>query len=408
MSSDDVNLKYGQLSTRALVLFVLLSVVVLYFAIDLLLLLFAGVLFAIFLRTLAEWVSQYTRLSPRWGLLVVVLVLVGLGVGLARFTAPQLAEQVDQLTETVPVAIEQMTERIEEYAWGEWLVRQVRSALQDFGVGDNAGGDGGGGRGGRGAGGQAGGGGPGAAGDDAGENGDQGGGMGGSRVITTAQTIVGMLTSAIISAVIVLFVGLYLAFDPDTYRRGVLRLVPKRHRRRGAEVLGVVGYTLQWWLFGQLIAMLVVGTVMGVGLAVLGVPLALALGVLAGLLEFIPTFGPPLAFIPALLLALQQGTDTALWVLGLYAVLQTGEAYMLTPLIQQRAVHLPPVVTIAAQVFLGTTLGPLGLLVAVPLVAVILVLVKMLYVQDKLGDDVDVDGEEEVAKKTRRDPDAVP
>jgi predicted PurR-regulated permease PerM len=408
MSSDDVNLKYGQLSTRALVLFVLLSVVVLYFAIDLLLLLFAGVLFAIFLRTLAEWVSQYTRLSPRWGLLVVVLVLVGLGVGLARFTAPQLAEQVDQLTETVPVAIEQMTERIEEYAWGEWLVRQVRSALQDFGVGDNAGGDGGGGRGGRGAGGQAGGGGPGAAGDDAGENGDQGGGMGGSRVITTAQTIVGMLTSAIISAVIVLFVGLYLAFDPDTYRRGVLRLVPKRHRRRGAEVLGVVGYTLQWWLFGQLIAMLVVGTVMGVGLAVLGVPLALALGVLAGLLEFIPTFGPILAFIPALLLAFQQGTDTALWVLGLYAVLQTGEAYLLTPLIQQRAVHLPPVLTIAAQVFLGTTLGPLGLLVAVPLVAVILVLVKMLYVEDKLGDDLDVDGEEEVAKKTRRDPDAVP
>jgi predicted PurR-regulated permease PerM len=219
---------------------------------------------------------------------------------------------------------------------------------------------------------------------------------------------VGVLTSAIISIVVVLFVGLYLAFDPDTYRRGVLRLVPRRHRRRGAEVLGVVGYTLQWWLFGQLLAMLVVGTIMGVGLAVLGVPLALALGVLAGLFEFIPTFGPILAFIPALLLAFQQGTDTALWVLGLYALLQTFEAYMLTPIIQQRAVHLPPVLTIAAQVFLGTTLGAIGLLVAVPLVAVILVLVKMLYVEDKLGDDLDVDGEEEVAKKTRRDPDAVP
>jgi predicted PurR-regulated permease PerM len=405
MSSDDASLRRGQLSTRALALLLLSAGVVLYFAIDLLLLLFAGVLLAIFLRTLAEWISRYTRLSPRWALLVVLLVLLGLGVGFARFSAPQLAEQVDQLAESVPHAVAQLTDRLERYSWGRWLVDQVRSSFRQPGRGDRGDENG---RGGAGAGGP----GPDEGGGDARDGGrgapGDGGAVNGQQIVSTARTLVASLTSAIISLVIILFVGLYLAFDPETYRRGLLRLVPKQRRRRGAEVLAVVGHTLRWWLFGQLLAMVVVGLLMGIGLAVLGVPLALALGVLAGLLEFVPTFGPPIAFIPALLLAFQEATNTGLWVLGLYGVVQTLEAYILTPLIQQRAVELPPVLTISAQVLLGSTLGVLGLLVAVPLVAVVVVVVKLLYVQDKLGDDLEVDGEQEASKETRRDPKAVP
>lgn len=369
MSSSE-SVPSGRLSTRGLILLLLLAAVVLYFAIDLLLLFFAGILFAIFLHTLAEWVCRYTRLSTRLGLLVVVLLLVGLMAGLYRFTAPQLAEQVDQLTQTLPEAVGQLTDRMDEYSWGRWLREQIESAV--------------------------------------GGGGDAGGGVAASGVVNTAGWVFSVLTNLVVSVVVVLFVGLYLAYDPEPYRRGLLRLVPKRHRLRGAEVLGVIGYTLRWWLFGQILAMLVVGVFVWIGLTLLGVPLALALGVLAGVLEFVPTFGPPLAFVPALLLALQQGADSAVWILVLYVIVQGGEAYLLTPLIQQRAVDLPPVVTVAAQVLLGTTIGPIGLLVAVPLVAVVLVLVKMLYVDDKLGDDVDVAGEDEAASKVRRDDKAVP
>jgi predicted PurR-regulated permease PerM len=201
----------------------------------------------------------------------------------------------------------------------------------------------------------------------------------------------------LIALVIVIFTGLYLAAYPQPYIRGMLRMFPLPRRHRIGEVLYACGYTLRWWLFGQLLAMAVVGVLMGVGLAIIGVPLAFALGVLAGLFEFIPTIGPMLGLLPALLLALTEDATMALWVLGLYSVVQTFEAYLLTPLVQQRVVHLPPVVTIITQVFFAWTVGPIGLLIAVPLVAVLMVVIQMLYVEDFLGDDMQVDAADQGA-----------
>jgi len=210
-------------------------------------------------------------------------------------------------------------------------------------------------------------------------------------VVSQATGAAGRVMDALVAFVILLFTGLYLAAHPQPYIRGLLRLFPLHRRERIGEVLYACGYTLRWWLFGQLLAMAVVGTLMGVGLAFIGVPLAFALGVVAGLFEFIPTLGPLLGLAPAVLLALTQDTTAVMWVLGLYTVVQTFEAYLLTPLVQQRVVHLPPVVTIVAQVFFAWTVGPLGLLIAVPLVAVLMVVVQMLYVEDFLGDDMKVD-----------------
>jgi predicted PurR-regulated permease PerM len=136
--------------------------------------------------------------------------------------------------------------------------------------------------------------------------------------------------------------------------------------------------------------MVVIGTLTGVGMWILGVPLALLLGVLAALLNFIPTFGPLLAFIPAALLSLTQGPSTFLYVCGLWLVAQNLEGHVLTPLIQRRTVELPPILTIVAQVIFATLFGVIGVVVAAPLTAVILVIVKMLYVQDVLGNPVRV------------------
>lgn len=131
--------------------------------------------------------------------------------------------------------------------------------------------------------------------------------------------------------------------------------------------------------------MILIGSLTTAGLWLLDVPLALTFGVLSALFTFIPNIGPPLAILPAILLALTLSPTRALYVLLLYLVIQTVESYLLTPLLQQRVVSLPPALTISAQILMAVLLGGLGLALATPLTAVSLVLVKMLYVEDVLN-----------------------
>jgi predicted PurR-regulated permease PerM len=200
------------------------------------------------------------------------------------------------------------------------------------------------------------------------------------------STTVGVVTSV----VVVLFVGLFAAIDPGLYARGMVKLFPRQRQPRIRQVIAAVDHTLHWWIAGQAITMVVIGTLTGVGLWILGVPLALLLGVLAALLNFIPTFGPVIAFIPAALLALTQSPATFAYVLILWLIAQNLEGHVLTPLIQRRTVDLPPVLTILAQVIFATLFGVIGVVVAAPMTAVLLVIIKMLYVEDVLGNKVDI------------------
>jgi predicted PurR-regulated permease PerM len=188
------------------------------------------------------------------------------------------------------------------------------------------------------------------------------------------------------SVLIFLFLGLYLAIDPDVYRRGLLRLVPLPKRPRVQDILDEIGHILGRWLVGRIFSMLVVGGITMLGLWLLQVPLPLALGLLAALGELVPNFGPLLAFIPALLLAFTDNSSHALGVLGLYLAVQGLESYVLTPLVERRAVSLPPALTITAQVLLGLLAGGLGLVLAAPLTATAMILVQRLYVEDVLHD----------------------
>src|SRR5688572_17619766 len=172
-------------------------------------------------------------------------------------------------------------------------------------------------------------------------------------------------------------------------------MLPPARRRRIAEVLFAGGYTLRWWILGQLLSMTIVGLLMGIGLAIIGVPMAFALGVVAGLFEFVPTIGPIFGLLPALVLSLAEEPQSALYVLALYIGVQTIESYLLTPLVQERVLELPPMVTIATQVLFAWTLGPVGLLIAVPFVAFVVVAVQMLYVKDFLGDRIEIHAEKE-------------
>jgi predicted PurR-regulated permease PerM len=189
---------------------------------------------------------------------------------------------------------------------------------------------------------------------------------------------------------LVVFLTIYVAAEPDTYHDGLMHLFPHRARARAGEVLTAMATALRKWLLTQLIAMLVIGLVTMGLLFALRIPAALPLGILAGLLEFIPTVGPTLSAIPAIAMGFVDSPEKALYVALGYVGIQFLENHILIPLLMKEGVDLPPALTILAQALMALLFGFLGLLVAVPLLAATVVAVKMLYVQDVVGDGVEV------------------
>lgn len=196
----------------------------------------------------------------------------------------------------------------------------------------------------------------------------------------------GSAVGAIGAAVMMLVVGIYLAADPGLYRRGVLHLMPYRQRARVNRALGDAGTGLSRWLLGQGVAMLAVGVLTAAGLALIGMPLAVPLGIIAGVLEFIPFFGTFGAGALIVLLAFTQGEAQALYATLVCLAVQQFEGYVIQPFVQRWAIALPPALGLIAVIVFGVAFGPLGVVFAVPLMVVVMQLVQRLYVAGALGD----------------------
>jgi predicted PurR-regulated permease PerM len=180
---------------------------------------------------------------------------------------------------------------------------------------------------------------------------------------------------------LVVFLSIYFAADPELYRRGALALLPARRRAQGAEVMDRVAMVLRKWLVTQLIAMAAIGTVTTIGLLILKV--AFALGLLAGLFEFIPTVGPLLSAIPAVAMGFLDSPEKALVVAAVYVGIQFLENHILIPLLMKGGVDLPPALTVITQALLALVFGFLGLMVAVPLLATVMVTVQVLFLKQR-------------------------
>ncbi|HUF28494.1 MAG TPA: AI-2E family transporter [Gemmatimonadaceae bacterium] len=205
-------------------------------------------------------------------------------------------------------------------------------------------------------------------------------------------------TLAVLSGIaLTIFIAVYVSAAPDLYRRGFLHLFPHSKRPRMGEVLDQTGGMLRRWFLTQLIGMAVIGTVTTVALLILDVPAAFALGFLAGLLEFIPTIGPVIAAVPAIAMGFLDSPQTALYVVIVYIGIQFLESNLLMPLLMHEGVDIPPALSIVFQALMAIVFGFLGLLVAVPLLAAAIVPIKMLYVEDAIGDEITLptDAEEE-------------
>jgi predicted PurR-regulated permease PerM len=186
--------------------------------------------------------------------------------------------------------------------------------------------------------------------------------------------------------VIIIFLSIYIAIDADTYRVGVMHLFPRGRRARIGEVLSAVAMALRKWLLTQLLAMTFMGVITTILLLVLHVKAALALGLISGLLMFIPTAGAIISALPAIAMGFLDSPQKALWVTIAYVGVHFVEGHLLIPLLMKGRVNLPPALTILSQALMAVLFGFLGLMCAVPLLAATMTIVKMLYVEDVVGD----------------------
>lgn len=314
---------------------------------DIVLLIFAAVLIAVFLRGLADLVNRYTRLSETMAVLLVSVLLLAVLGGTIALLAPSVADQVQNLRNQLPDSFQQVKNYISQYGWGKTLIAQLPTSqqlgekLQEIGFSSIF-----------------------------------------SRVCGYFSSTVGALGNFFIT----ILLAIYLATEPKFYANGFTKLFPLRIRPRVSEILDSIGETLSWWLIGKVASMIFIGVLTWIGLSILGVPLALTLGLIAGLLSFIPNFGPIFSALPAILLAFIESPMKAVYVLILFIVVQIIESNIVTPLIERQTVELPPALTIIFQLVLGVLIGGLGLVLATPLLAVLMVLIQMVYVQDVLGD----------------------
>ncbi|HVF30283.1 MAG TPA: AI-2E family transporter [Pyrinomonadaceae bacterium] len=343
-SNPDQTFARRVLITIGFVILTLLLLTFLYFTFDVILLIFGATLLAIFLRGLAQVIGRFINVSEGWLVLIVSVTLIAVLAGAIALLAPDVADQMRHLREELPRSAQGVANYISQYGWGRALIEQLPSV------------------------------------DDFREN------VNPSALVSGVGGFFSSTIGAVGNFFIVILLAIYLASEPRFYTRGFIKLFPKPYRHRATQVVGAVGDTLRWWLIGKVGSMIFIGLLTWIGLSILGVPLALTLGLIAGLLSFIPNFGPIISAVPALLLAFIDRPIAAVYVLALYVGVQLIESNIVTPLIERETIELPPALTIVFQLALAVLVGGLGLVLATPLLAVIMVLIQLVYIQDVLGD----------------------
>lgn len=321
---------------------VVLAVMLLIYATEILLVIFAGVLLAVLFDSISTWISDKTGLPEKLSI-AIALIAPFLATGIFIWLiAPDVSNQASELAERVPRAAGELEQRLRQYKWASWIMgqqQQLQEALPSA-----------------------------------------------SKALDLARKFFSTTLGALGNLVMALALGIFISVTPRLYVNGIVSLVPMDKRERVREVLDATRSTLASWLIAKLIEMTVIGVFTTLGLWLIGIDLALVLGIIAGLLSFIPNFGPVISVIPALLIALVNGLDLVLYVIALYVGVQTVESYILTPMLQKKMVDLPPALTISVQVLFGYLAGALGVILATPLTAAAMVMTKMWYVEDLLGD----------------------
>lgn len=311
-----------------------LSILLLWVLGKVVLLVFAAVLLSVLLSAPANWISLHTGIRRGWCLAFVIggtiATLAGAGIGLA----PRIVAQFQQVATLLPAAFQHTIDQLRQSSAGRFIIEHAAHTSQNL-----------------------------------------------------ADPILHSLPSVAVgvgSIVFVVAVGVYFAATPWLYERAVLRLVPPQHRGRVREIANGLAETLEYFLGGRVFSMSVIMICSMIGLWVLGDPAPIALGLMAGLLSFVPYVGSAASAIPPFLLAYARSPIDGVYVLVLYLFIHFLDGYILVPLVQRRMVHLAPGFTLTAQLVMGVLWGILGIAVATPLAALLATLVEMIYVENVL------------------------
>lgn len=352
------------------ILGVLFSAAFIYFIKNALLIAFAGVIFAVIINGFARLIRKYVPISRLWSIAAVGIIMLSLFTTFGFVFGSQIVEEFEQFTEKLPQQISQMRATISEWPLGEELMtgdaENGEPEEQDEAEQDEAEQD---------------------------EENDMSDSMpqdAGGMAFQVGITIIDVIATF----GLILITGIYFVIDPETYKKGIALLFTKHRADRINEALETCGNALWSWLSGQFIVMIFVGVAVTIGLMIIGVPLALVLGIIAGLSEFIPIIGPWIGAVFGILFAFSVDNQTAMYTAIFYFGIQQVESNILTPLIQQRMVHIPPALVILSVVAFGTVFGIAGIILATPLAVIAMVLIGMFYVQDVLGKDVKIPGQD--------------
>ncbi|MBD3167887.1 MAG: AI-2E family transporter [candidate division Zixibacteria bacterium] len=349
------DLKTREFVKRALIItgavaLLLLLIFVIQQVMQILLVAFAGIVLAVFLDGLSEFITKKVAIPRRAALAIVITAIILVLFAGGWIIGPRIVEQFSGISEKIPEALDSIQNSLKEYEWGRKLLNNI-PGMEDVTTF-------------------------------------------GSEVVWGITGVFSTAFGTIASLFIVLFIGLYGAFDPRLYVNNFLKLIPPSNRERAHSIIDSLGRALRGWLIARFTSMTIVGILTAIGLSIIGVQLALALALIAAILSFIPFIGPLLGAIPALLVALAESPILMLYVGINYLIVESLESYLITPLVFKSALSIPPAFIITIQVVMGTLFGAMGVVMATPLTVVLIVLVQTVYIEDILKDEVKVMGQE--------------
>lgn len=324
--------------TAGIFAFVVLIILFIIKTVHPLLLILTGVLIAVFFTALASLIQRKTGWNRGLCKTISVVVTLLLLVGFFWLIGSKVQAQYSELKETIPSTVVNASEKLKDSAIGEKVIEKLTSEESI---------------------------------DKAETFGEQ-----------FFQSTFGVFGDLYV----VLFISIFFTVSPNIYTRGLIALVPEKKQPKAEKVTKKLNEQLTNWLKGKLFSMFIVFAFTAIGLAILGLELWLVLALLAGLLSFVPNFGPLIALIPALLVGLMDGPRTALIILGIYVLVQFLESNFITPLVQKKLINMPPAMILIAQLFMGALTGGWGLVLATPITVIGIVLVQELYLDRRNND----------------------
>ncbi len=322
--------------TVAIIALFVVGILIIRVAFNVLLMVLAGSLIAVYFHGLGDAIQKKIKMSRTLAMTISIagsIILLGL---LLWFMGSKIQTQVAELSNKLPHTISTAKAKLGETPAGQKIL--------EYSSGDNS-----------------------------------------QKLMTTIQSFFSTSFGVLGDIYIIMFLGIFFTASPSLYKNGILLLFPKNKEPIASHIMNRISLSLKGWLKGMMISMLLITILIVVGLTIMGIPVTMVLGLITGILEIVPNFGPLIAMIPGVLLALTVSTSTAIIVAIIYIASQTLVANIVTPLIQKKMINLPPALTLASQLIMGTLSGALGIILAVPLLAILIILIDELYVKKMNG-----------------------